>query len=63
MMQPPATDLESAAVLSGSLAASKEQFGSSCPIVAAELTANLKHRMLKENGVNTCTKNGTGNLT
>ncbi len=62
-MQPPATDLEPTAVLSDNLAASREQFGSSCPKVAAELTANLKHRMLKKNGLNMCVKNGTGNKT
>jgi len=58
-MQPPANDLEPTAVLSDKLAASREQFGSSCPKVAADLTANLKHRMLKENGLNMCVKNGT----
>ena len=62
-MQPPANDLEPTAVLSDKLAASREQFGSSCPKLAADLTANLKHRMLKENGLKMCVKNVTGNET
>ncbi len=62
-MQPPANDLEPTAVLIDNLAASREQLGSSCPKVAADLTANLKHRMWKENGLNMCVKNGPGNET